>query len=316
MRVRSHQKLGITLLAAAGMALAQAPAPAFEVASIKPSAALDPAQLAAGKLHIGMKIDGARVDIGFFSLADLIRTAYNVKPFQVSGPDWMAAQRFDVVGTIPEGLSREQIPQMLQTLLAERFKLTVHKDSKEHSVYALVVGKNGPKLKESAKTDAAAVAEPALLPGETRGPMSMNRSGNGMTISGGAAGDTKVSMGPNGTMHLEMTKMTMAQFADSLSPFVDRPVVDMTEIKGTYQIALDLSMDDLRNAARAAGVAVPGLAPGGPAGGAPGGVPTASDPSSSSLFQAVQQLGLRLDARKAPMETIVIDHLEKSPTEN
>src|SRR5260370_21005376 len=89
----------------AGLVFAQpaAPAPQFEVASIKPSPPLNPGLIKSGQMHIGMKIDKARVDIGNMSLADLIRTAYRLKPYQVSGPDWMGAQRFDVLATLPDG---------------------------------------------------------------------------------------------------------------------------------------------------------------------------------------------------------------------
>ncbi len=97
--------------------------PAFEVASVKPAAPLDRSQMLSGQMHVGMKIDAARVDIGGMSLADLIRVAYRVKPYQVSGPDWMAPERFDVLAKMPEGATREQVPEMLQALLAERFKL-------------------------------------------------------------------------------------------------------------------------------------------------------------------------------------------------
>jgi uncharacterized protein (TIGR03435 family) len=115
-------------------------------------------------------------------------------------------------------------------------------------------------------------------------------------------------------MHMEASRATMAQLADSLSRFVDRPVLDMTDLKGNYQVTLEISMADIMRAARAVGL--PGAPlPGGPQGaGAPADV--ASDPSSSSIFATVQQLGLKLEPRKAPIETIVIDHLEKAPTEN
>jgi uncharacterized protein (TIGR03435 family) len=103
--------------------------------------------------------------------------------------------------------------------------------------------------------------------------------------------------------------MTMAMLCEFASRFVDRPVVDMTELKGSYQVALDLSMDDLKNVAKAAGMAMPG-------GDAAKAAAEASDPSGSSIFQSVQQMGLKLEARKAPLDIIVIDHLEKAPTEN
>jgi uncharacterized protein (TIGR03435 family) len=246
------------------------------------------------------------------SLADLIRVAYRVKAYQVSGPDWMATERFDVLAKLPEGASREQVPEMLQALLAERFKLAVHRESKEHAVYALVVGKNGPKLKESAP-DADAPAG-----GGAPTALDVHVSGRGentqVSISGGPIGTAHMSMGPNGTMRLEALKMNMAALADTLSRFFDRPVVDLTELKGTYQVVVDLSMDDLRTAARTMGIIGPGM--GGGRDGARPPADAASDPAGLSIFAAVQQLGLKLEPRKVPIDFVVIDHLEKVPTEN
>jgi len=114
---------------------------------------------------------------------------------------------------------------------------------------------------------------------------------------------------------MEMSKLSMAQFADMLTTLLDRPVIDMTELKGNYQIAVDLSMDTLANIARTAGMAVPpGL---GARGGDPARPADASDPGrGSSIFNSVQQLGLRLESRRAPVDFVVIDHIEKMPTEN
>ena len=303
-------------LVLAGAALGQTPppAPAFEVASVKPAAPLGRGQLLSGQTHIGMTIDAARVDIGSMSLADLIRVAYRVKPYQVSGPDWMASGRFDVLAKLPEGASREQVPEMLQALLAERFKLTVHRESKEQAVYALVVGKNGPKLKES-PPDADAPAAPAA-PDNVNPQVRVTGRGENTSVSitGGGIGTAHMSMGSNGTMRLEAPKMTMAALADSLSRFFDRPVVDLTELKGSYQVALDLSMGDLLNAARSAGFMAPGM--GGGRDGARPPADAASDPAGTSIFAAVQQLGLKLEPRKAPIDLVVVDRLEKNPTEN
>lgn len=305
-------------LAAASNALAQTPAPAFEVASIKPAPPIGPGQMMSGGVHIGMTIDGARVDIGSLSLRDLVTAAYAVKPYQVSGPDWLGAERFDIVAKLPDGATRDQVPQMLQALLAERFKLVVHRENKEQPVYGLVVGKNGPKLKESdPATPAGDGTAPPPPPGGSS-QISIARDTNGVTVSGGrlSGGPTHITMGPNRAMHLESSKMTMASFADLLGRFVDRPVVDMTGLKGSYDVALDLSMEELRSAARGAGMMMPG---GGPMrGGEPGmsTAPVASDPSGSSIFAAVQQLGLKLEPRKDVITTIVVDHAEKMPTEN
>jgi len=91
-------------------------------------------------------------------------------------------------------------------------------------------------------------------------------------------------------------------------------VVDLTELKGNFQVVLDLTMEDLKNVGRKFGAAIPG---GGAASSDAGGLPSdaASDPSGT-IFKSVQQLGLKLEARKAPVDTIVIDHAEKMPTEN
>jgi uncharacterized protein (TIGR03435 family) len=311
----------LALAAPAVRAQAPPPAPAFEVASIKPASMPTAAQIASGQAHLGMNVDAARVDIGSLSLAELIRIAYSVKPYQIQGPDWMSAERFDVVAKLPEGASKEQVPQMLQALLAERFQLKAHRETKEHSVYALVVGKNGPKLKEAPPdTDAPAGAPPpagSLAIGA--GQNQLRLSGNpgdpkGMAISGGPTGNAHLSVGPNGAIHLEIARMTLPAFADFVGRFVDRPVVDMTEMKGDYQMALDLSTQDLLVAARAVGVAVAVRAGAGDAARQP--ADAASDPSGGSIFAAVQQLGLKLDSRKLPIDLIVIDQVQKTPTEN
>ena len=311
----------VVLLAAVALGQTPPPAPAFEVASVKPAAPLGRGQLLSGQMHVGMTIDAARVDIGSMSLADLIRVAYRVKPYQISGPDWMASARFDVLAKLPEGASREQVPEMLQALLAERFKLKVHRERKEQAVYALVVGKNGPKLEESLPDADAPADAAAPSPADNANPQ-VRVTGRGentsVSITGGGIGTAHMSMGSNGTMRLEAPRMTMTALADSLSRFFDRPVVDLTELKGSYQVALDLSMGDLLNAARSVGFVAPGMG-GGMGGGRDGARPpadAASDPAGTSIFAGVQQLGLKLEPRKAPIDLVVVDHLEKTPTEN
>jgi uncharacterized protein (TIGR03435 family) len=308
--------IGAGLLLVAGSAFAQTPAAllAFDVASIKPSGAPDPQKMMSGQMHIGLKITGNTVDIGFQTLGDLIGMAYKVKYYQIQGPDWMTpgAPRFDIVAKMPEGATKEQMPEMLQTLLADRFKLTVHHSSKDNQVYALIVGKNGVKMKESPPDEPAPAADGSAPPAAT-GMTVKGTPESGMTINNGPNGTQKMTMA-NGMMHLETSKMSMSQFAETLSRFLDHPVVDMTELKGNYQVALDISMEDMMNAAKAAGMQAP---PAGAMGGRGGGAAeAASDPGVSSLFNNVQQLGLKLESRKSPVESIVIDHLEKVPTEN
>lgn len=307
-----------------------AAAPAFEVASIKPAPPLDPAKIAAGQMHIGMSIDAARVDIGYLSLADLIRVAYRMKPYQVVGPDWMSAQRFDILAKMPEGGSKDQVPEMLQALLAERFKLAIHHENREHSIYALVVGKNGLKMKE-AEPEPAAPAAPGAAPAAPAGPgemvvgsgenqmrLSRNADGKGVTLSGAQVGRMQITQGEAGAMRMEFSRMTMPMLVEMLSRLTDRPVVDMTELKGNYDVSLELAVEDLMNVARASGMMAGMMMPPPGAGREPGRAPAdaAADPSGTSVFAAVQKLGLKLDARKAPADTIVVDHLERTPTEN
>ena len=122
--------------------------------------------------------------------------------------------------------------------------------------------------------------------------------------------------GGAGGWRMEGEKMTMEMFTAMLSQYLDRPVVDLTELKGKYQVALDMSMDTLMAVARKAGMNAGMM--GMPAGGGKTASPAeaASDPTGSSLFTSVQQLGLKLDPRKLPYDYVVIDHVEKSPTEN
>jgi uncharacterized protein (TIGR03435 family) len=317
--MRSSLLTNITaaLTLATSTALAQAPAAqplVFEVASIKPSAPPDQAKIMSGQFRAGMSVDGSRVDLRFMSIADLVRTAYKIKPHQLVTPDWMKAQmmsmndRWDIQAKLPDGTNKDQVPEMLQALLADRFKLKVHKENREQPVYGLVVAKGGPKLKEAPPEEQPKEGEPKT-PGNA---VSVRQEGGSMVVKTGAGGAMKMTMGPNMTMRMESERVTMEQFADMLTGFVDKPVVDMTELKGNYQIALDLSMEDLKAAAAKAGVAMPAMPPAG-GGAAPG---AASDPAGPAIFGSIQQLGLKLEGKKAPVESVVVDSAEKKPTEN
>jgi uncharacterized protein (TIGR03435 family) len=244
--------------------------------------------------------------------------AYRVKAYQVQGPDWMAQQRFEIQAKIPEGVSSDKVPEMLQALLADRFKLTVHRGTKELPVYALIVGKNGSKLiPASAEEDAPIPDSPGgLTLGTEKGQVKIAQDGKGNTVmqGGGRGGTIKQSISAAG-LHLEMTKTTIESMVELLGSLVDRPVVDMTGLTGTYQVALDLPLEDVQiiaqKQAAALGVSLPR-----PGGAGANAADSASTPSGAAIFGAVEKLGLKLDARKAPVETIVVDHLEKTPTDN
>jgi uncharacterized protein (TIGR03435 family) len=313
------------MLLATGVAGAQAPAterPAaklqFEVATIKVAPPFNPAAVAAGKLHIGMNIDAARVDIGYMSLFELLQAAFKLKQHQLVVPDWAKNQRFDILAKMPEGATKEQVPEMLQALLVERFGLTYHKDSREQSVYGLLVGKGGHKLKESSTEE---IPKPPAddKSGNTIsfGGGQMQRSGNSVTITAkDQPGAMKMTM-VEGRMRFEGTKTKMEAVAEMLTRFVGKPVVDMTDLKGMYDVTFEVSMAELMNIARAQGVAVPGMMGGAPGGDAGRPADAASDPTASgSIFNSIQAMGLKLEQRKAPFETIIVDKLEKMPTEN
>ena len=117
--------------------------PEFEVASVRPSAP------PTDRVNIGMHVDGARVSCTYLSLKDYIRIAHRVKDYQVTGPEWLASERFDIAATLPAGAAREQVPEMLQALLAERFQVKLHRDMKEFPVYSLTLAKGGLRMKES-----------------------------------------------------------------------------------------------------------------------------------------------------------------------
>src|SRR3989442_4115461 len=207
--------------------------PVFEVASIKEVRAPSSVEnTLAGQVHIGINIDGSRADYGFMSLADLIPYAYRVKRYQVSGPSWMIETRWDILAKIPQGQSADRAPEMMQDLLAERFKLSIHRENRVQSVYALVVGKGGLKIKEAAAKEEAAAPQPAGL------GLRMNNDGKAAVISGRATGTMRLNTGPNGGMQMEIAKITMAALADRLTQFMDRPVVDATKLKGNYQVTL------------------------------------------------------------------------------
>jgi uncharacterized protein (TIGR03435 family) len=282
---------------ACGAAFGQTTAvsPQFEVASIRPSSPTPPERLA-----IGLHIDGAQARFTYLSLKDYIRMAYRVQLYQVESPEWMAGARFDISAKIPDGVDRDKVPEMLQTLLADRFGLKFHRESKDFPVYAMIRGKGDLKVKESPDDT------PPASDGTKQQPIDV-------TASGSRAGTT-VNLGPGsyftfGNDRIEVKKLDMVRFADVLSRFTDRPVVDMTGLKGRYDLEFEVTPDDYRTmmirAAIAAGVKLP-----------PEAYRLLSEGAGDSLFSAIQGLGLKLDPRKAPLEVLVVDHAETKPTEN
>jgi hypothetical protein len=155
---------------------------AFEVASVKEALPLSIEHIQGGQFHVGVSINGSRADYGYMSLADLIPYAYRVKRYQLSGPGWMNEKRWDILAKFPAGQPADRAPEMMQNLLAERFKLAIHRENREQSVYELVVGKGALKIKEAAAQEEVAGGDSGM------GNVRMNNDGGRATISGGATG--------------------------------------------------------------------------------------------------------------------------------
>jgi uncharacterized protein (TIGR03435 family) len=234
----------LSLAVAACALLAQQP-PAFEVASVKPNTT--------GGAGAGTQFGNDRIEIHNYSLRQLIRMAYRVHDYAYAGPSWLDSLHFDVVAKVPTHGKFDQVPEMMQTLLAERFKLAVHRETREVNGLALVVDKKGPRIQP---------VEP--------GP----NSGSGW-----------------GSNMVQGTNISMAQFADLLSNALDRPVKDLTSLPGVYNIRIRWLPD------------------------AP--APADTPDLAGSVYAAVQdQLGLRLQVQKLPVEVLVVDRAERVPTEN
>jgi len=233
------------------------------------------APIAMGRVMVGVEMmPGGRISMGGVTVSLLIQQAFQVREFQVvGGPDWVRSEGYDIVAK-PEGAATpEQVRIMLQTLLKDRFKLQFHKETKELPTYALVVAKGGPKLKVSEE----------IGDGEGRG------SGRG-----GGRGRFMVERG-----HFEANGLPVSALANQLAQSLGRSVIDKTELHGEYDFELDWTPDQNQQGV----MRVPG-------GDAP---PPAPDSQGVSIFTAVQeQLGLKLEASKGPVEIIVVDGAEKA----
>jgi uncharacterized protein (TIGR03435 family) len=279
----------------------------FDVATVKPSP-----PLTGGGIRIGMNggpgtRDPGRASYTGVTLKMLMQNAYGVKPYQISGPGWLDTERYDIVASVPEGATKEQFNVMLQNLLKERFGLEFHRETKEFPLYELTVLKNGPKMKHSAEVPAGAPEPPP-----PSGPAPVGKDGLPQ-LQPGRAG-AMMMMRPGG-IHMAVTMQPMERLTDMLGNQLGVPVVDKTGLTGNYDFTLDFAPEQGQGL-------MPGLPPppppppGGDAG--PGKIAVRGDPSDApNIFTAVQeQLGLKLDKKKGPLDLLIVDHAGKTPTEN
>ena len=260
----------------------------FEVASIKPNRS--------GDMRMGIRFMPGRFTTTGATVSQLITLAYEVRDFQVSGgPSWISSDRYDIDAKEPDALAeeleklppdqrREKMGLLLQSLLVDRFGLKVSHGTKEFPVYALVVGKNGPKIQEAKPGD--------TYPNGMKGP-------DGRALGHGGM----MRMGPG---ELTGQGVPIQFLAQNLSGQLGRTVLDQTGLKGNYDFTLKWTPDQ----------GGPGMVSGPPGAGPGPDNPPPPDASGPSIFTAVQeQLGLKLESAKGPVEIIIIDHVEK-PSEN
>jgi uncharacterized protein (TIGR03435 family) len=267
----------------------------FEVASIRPSSE----QVA--QVSAGMRIAGSQVRLTAMSLKEYIVIAYGVKPQQIVGPDWLGQTRFDLAATIPAGGSAAQVPEMLRALLADRFQMTMHRETREFPVYALGVAKGGAKI------------QPSKAPAPTTETTGEKPPAVDVTARGSSAGTT-VDLGRGSTFtfgnnRLEVGKMTMTSFAEVLTRFVDRAVLNETGLTGEYDVVLNIAPEDymplmVRSGVNA-GVALP-----------PQALRLLDGANTDPLSGPLRDVGLTLESRKAPLSVVVVDAISKTPTEN
>jgi uncharacterized protein (TIGR03435 family) len=242
-----------TLAAATLNAQTQTPkAPAFEVASVKRGADGGPR----GDIPRNMDDSPGHFAMRNVPLRFAIEWAYDLKDFQVAGPEWIQVdERYDIIANAPGRVTNDEMRVMLRTLLAERFQMKSHFEKREMQVYALLPGKSEPRLRKA----------------DPNAPQTM-----GGTLSG-----------------IQFHNFPLSRMTFLLTRRMDRPVLDLTGISGNFDYTVDLS----------------GLGQGrGSAG---------YDGEGRSVFQAIQDdLGLKLEPRKAPVDVLVIDSVSKVPTQN
>jgi uncharacterized protein (TIGR03435 family) len=228
----------------------------FEVASVKPNKS--------GASNSRIRSDEGRVTATNVTLRSLVVMAYGIKDYQLEAPAWLSEERYDISAKFPEAPAVNQklydpdLDAMLRKLLADRFKLQTHSSSKQFEVYGLVIAKSGLKIKEVPDS----------------GSHDSNSANNRYTG----------------------TCVPMSQFAEFLARRVDLPVLDMTGLKGYYDIAFDWVGEPRQPSEPSA---------------------TPEAPAGPTLAMAIEEkLGLKLEMRKAPLDIVIVDRVERIPTEN
>ncbi len=231
---------------------------AFDVASVKPSPP-PPGDLL--NINLGTLSHGT-LTLNNTTLSECIRYAYGlVSEDQIAGPDWIRDRqiRFDITAKAPPDTAQDQVRIMMQNLLAERFRLSLHQEPKRIPHYDLTVARNGPKLQV-------------------------------------ATGEAPMARRYYGVGRLSYTHIPMEQFGVLLSRQLREPVFDRTGLTGAFDVELNWLPDDTR--------------------GAPPPPPSDTAPRPDIFTAIQQQLGLKLEASREPIEVLIVDYAEKTPVSN
>lgn len=285
-------------------ALYQESKPKFEVASVRVSSA--PGSV------VSQRITETRVDLGNISLKALVRMAFRLRDYELSAPDWLAEVRVNVQATLPTGSTRQQVPEMLQDLLANRFGLTARRETRTMQVHELVVSSSGRKMREVEPlnglekefqrdprlTSTAAVALADTSVDTPEGQVRTVFGELGRTTATAATMYRLQLNVPQRTQTLNATRMTMAELAGVLTDSMGQPVIDKTGLVGGYQFIVELPVDartvqTIRNQ-----------------------MPSFEYLPGVSESRAVEALGLKLERRTAPVPVLVVDKVDRMPTEN
>jgi len=275
----------------------------FEVVSIRAAKPLDmgsilkdPSSVISMAASMGIKMDRDFASAESVTLASLIMQAYAVKRPDLVAPDWAATERFAFKAKIPDGVSPDRLPEMLQAMLRERLHIEVHEEHREREGYALRT--DGSRLKLKPAEPAPDIAAASL----DMSGASFAQDGKGntkVTIPGvGTTRSSPIDGNPMLGTRLEMPSITMKALASSASRYVGHPVLDETGMDGSYAVTLDVSMADM---VRGGGRALP---------------PSLEDKGGQDVISSLRKQGLLLVPCKVPVTVLIVDHLDKVPTEN
>jgi len=299
------------------------PRVAFEVASIREL----PSIRTTGPTPSTLKVTEGRVDISSTTLPSLILQAFAIERFRVSWPEWLNEsvldqRRFEIHATIPAGVTRDRVPAMMQTLLRERFGLVAHVEPRPIPVYELVVQPGGSKMRrvdpaDDLKAKFPALDDPKYVMDDVSEESTLSSDTQVRTVNGLENGRPSIRRVTKDSMYIsriterqtwdiEAVRITMGEFASLLGPRTDRPVFDKTGLGGLYQFRVELpNLTGIERVLQQAGITRD-----------VNGNPIEILPSGVSIFKAVETLGLKLEPGRSPIDVLVVEKVERTPTAN